>query len=225
MKKIFLALALFPTALFSQVVVHDTTQSANMLKELQNAASMLQNAKNQLNQLQQTYQSMNGLTNMGNLVPSLRSNSNLPNDLSSLYNGSQTAAVRSKINQMSSALNGMSPNQAMQYLRQQEQIKAASDSVMTESIYNNQMRELQNMEQLTAAINSASTPKEIADLQARIQTAQGEIQAEQEKINLIKMAQDSQQKLLEMQKQQISRQSLYGDSDTTNHYPSPKITN
>lgn len=202
-----------------------STQATNMLKELQNTTSMKQNAKNQLSQLQQTYTSMNGITNMGNLVPNLRSNSNLPNDLSSLYNGSQTAVVRSKINQMSSALNGMSPNQAMQYLRRQEQIKAASDGVMTESIYNNQMRELQNMEQLTAAIKSASTPKEIADLQARIQTAQGEIQAEQEKINLIKIAQDSQQKLLDMQKQQVAKNSFYGNSDKTHNYPFPKITN
>ena len=59
---------------------------------------------------------------------------------------------------------------------------------------------LQQIEGLMGKINSATDPKAIADLQARIQIEQAKIQNEQTRIQMYKMMQEENEKLLIQQR-------------------------
>ncbi|MDC9184887.1 type IV secretion system protein [Escherichia coli] len=54
---------------------------------------------------------------------------------------------------------------------------------MAQNAYNNEMAELNNIQELTNQIDSTTDMKQIADLQARIQTAQGAIQGSKRSCN------------------------------------------
>jgi type IV secretion system protein VirB5 len=90
---------------------------------------------------------------------------------------------------------------------------------MTEQAYDNQMRELNDMQTLTQQIGQATTQKQIEDLQARIQTAQGAIHGEQTKLQLMAMGQQAQQQLLQQQKAVAQKRYLLGDDDEQNQAP------
>lgn len=90
---------------------------------------------------------------------------------------------------------------------------------MTEQAYNNQMQELNDMQTLTQQIGQATTQKQIDDLQARIQTAQGSIQGKQTKLRLMAMGQQEQQQSLEQQRDVAQRRYLIGDPTESNQAP------
>ncbi|MES3191869.1 type IV secretion system protein [Escherichia coli] len=99
------------------------------------------------------------------------------------------------------------------YLQQCQQKlaeKGAYDRVMAQNAYNNEMAELNNIQELTNQIDSTTDMKQIADLQARIQTAQGAIQGEQTKLQLMAMLQTSQDKILQEQKQYAQKRFVLG---------------
>ena len=81
---------------------------------------------------------------------------------------------------------------------------------MAQNAYNNEMAELNNIQELTNQIDSTTDMKQIADLQARIQTAQGAIQGEQTKLQLMAMLQTSQDKILQEQKQYAQKRFVLG---------------
>ncbi|XDJ36617.1 MAG: type IV secretion system protein (plasmid) [Burkholderia sp.] len=80
------------------------------------------------------------------------------------------------------------------------------------------MRELNDIQALTDQINKTTTPKQIMDLQARIQTAQGAIQGEQAKLQLMAMAQQAQDKLLKAQQEEaLTRYTIGTDQEALLH--------
>ena len=75
---------------------------------------------------------------------------------------------------------------------------------MGEEAYDATIARLTNLEGLAAQIDSQTDSKQILDLQARIQTEQGAIQNEQTKLQLMSMLQQSEQGLIEAQKDAVT---------------------
>ena len=192
------------------------------------AAKQIEQMKLELQQLQQQYDAVTGsVGNYQNMLPtslaSLRNN--LPANWTQVYsdamnsNSSISGSASSILSQFDSQIRGMGRLEAVQFISQKLREKGAYDRAMTEQAYNNQMRELNDMQALTNQIGSAGTEKQILDLQARIQTAQGAIHGEQAKLALMAMGQRSQQQLLEQQESLARKRYVLGDDNEPNSAP------
>jgi type IV secretion system protein VirB5 len=220
-----IALAAACTGAHAQIVVTNPTSLA------QTAANFLQqiaNAKAQLQQAESQYSAITGSAgNYSSLLPTSLSSlrNNLPTNWTSVYsdamnsNSSVSGSASSILSQFDNQIRGMGRGDALKFIDQQLHAKGAYDRAMTEQAYNNQMQELNDMQTLTQQIGQATTQKQINDLQARIQTAQGSIQGEQAKLRLMAMGQQSQDQLLRQQQAVAQKRYLLGDDSETNTAP------
>ena len=150
---------------------------------------------------------------------------NLPDDWKKVYSdamnssSSVTCDVQSMVGDFNSEVDDMNPSDAIKALNKKLAEKGAYDRVIAEKAYNNQMQELSDMQALTEQISTTKDVKEVADLQARIQTAQGAIQGEQAKLKLMSMLQESQDKLYEAQRERAVGNFIYGSDG--GHNPAP----
>ncbi|WP_225776484.1 type IV secretion system protein [Pseudomonas sp. Marseille-Q5115] len=237
MKKKLLTLAIcgglaaaMPAISQAQLVVNDPVNLAQNVIQAQQLVQQLANLKEQLSTQQGMYGAMTGASGMGGLLPNSTSTykENLPQDASTIYsdatNGNSSIAndASSMSSKFDDQIAGMDKTEALDFVQKQVKEKGAYDRVMTENAYNNQMRELDDIQTLTEQIDSTTSQKEISDLQARISTAQGAIQAEQTKVNLMSMMQSSQDKILEQQHDTAVERWMIGDvQDNT----APDVTN
>ncbi|MFP3558185.1 type IV secretion system protein [Paraburkholderia sp. SIMBA_049] len=209
----------------AQIVVTDPTSLA------QRAANFLQQIaqmKVQLDQARQQYEAMSGtIGSYQNMLPTSISTlrNNLPQNWSQVYSdamnstSSVSGSASSILSQFDSQIRSMGRGDALTFIDQQLHAKGAYDRAMTEQAYDNQMRELNDMQSLTQQIGQATTQKQIEDLQARIQTAHGAINGEQTKLQLMAMGQQAQQQLLQQQKAVAQKRYLIGDDDEQNQAP------
>lgn len=202
------------------VVVYDPTGVAKMLDQIEQL-------KQQLATQKATYESLAKTTNIGDLLDTSTSSlaNNLPDDWQKVYSdamnssSSVTGSVNSMMNKVNNEIDDLSPADALKLMNQRLSEKGAYDRVVAEKAYNNQMQELSDMQALTDQISTTKDVKEIADLQARIQTAQGAIQGEQAKLNLMSMLQDAQDKIYEQQRERAVRRNNYGINNEINPAP------
>lgn len=222
---VVVALAAACAGAHAQIVVTNPTSlvqtAANFLQQIANAKAQLQQAESQ-------YSAITGsVGNYSSLLPTSLSSlrNNLPQNWSSVYsdamnsNSSVSGSASSILSQFDSQIRGMGRTDALTFIDQQLHAKGAYDRAMTEQAYNNQMQELNDMQTLTQQIGQATTQKQINDLQARIQTAQGSIQGEQSKLQLMAMGQQAQQQLLQQQKEVAQKRYLIGDDNEQNQAP------
>lgn len=211
-------------AIGNGVVVYDPTSLAKTLEEM---ANQLDQLKQQLATQKATYESLAKTTNIGDLLDTSTSSlaNNLPDDWKKVYSdamnssSSVTGTVNSMMNKVNNEIDDLSPADALKLMNQRLSEKGAYDRVVAEKAYNNQMQELSDMQALTEQISTTKDVKEIADLQARIQTAQGAIQGEQAKLNLMSMLQDAQDKIYEQQRERAVRRINYGINNQINPAP------
>lgn len=202
------------------VVVYDPTGVAKMLDQIKQLEQQLATQK-------ATYESLAKTTKIGNLLGSSTSAlaDNLPDDWQKVYSdamnssSSVTGSVNSMMNKVNNEIDDLSPADALKLMNQRLSEKGAYDRVVAEKAYNNQMQELSDMKALTEEISNTKDVKEVADLQARIQTAQGAIQGEQAKLKLMSMLQESQDKLYESQRERAVRRNNYGVNNEINPAP------
>jgi type IV secretion system protein VirB5 len=222
-----LGLLLAPLVGQAQVVVEDPGQIAQGVVQAANMVQQLTQLQNQLTQMENTYKSLSGSSGFGQLLNGSNSviQQGLPSDVSKVYNDAMgsssvnTGAATAMSNSFDSQINNMSRGDALTYINTQLRQKGAYDRVATQNAYNNQMRELTDMQSMTQQIDSTTSQKEISDLQARIQTSQGTIQGEQAKLQLMSMLQGSQDKILEQQKELAVRRYSIGTADDDNTAP------
>jgi len=236
MKKIRLAVVLalaagLPLAAQAQVVVTDPLGQVQWVQQVATLGQQLTTLKSQLQTQEAQYRSLTGSTGIGSLLPSDASmlRTNLPSNWSQVYgdvlNGGGSgynARTTQIVNAIKSKIDGMGRGDALDYANSQVEAKGATDRAMGEQAYNNEMAELNNIQSLTSQIDATSTPKEIADLQARISTARGAIEAEQTKLNLMASLQQSQDKIL--QQQQIEAARRYGIGTASDDNTAPNLT-
>lgn len=189
--------------------------------------NQIEQLKQQLATQKATYESLAKTTDIGNLLGSSTSAlaNNLPDDWQKVYSdamnssSSVTGSVNSMMNKVNNEIDDLSPADALKLMNQRLSEKGAYDRVVAEKAYNNQMQELSDMQALTDQISTTKDVKEVADLQARIQTAQGAIQGEQAKLNLMSMLQDAQDKIYEQQRERAVRRNNYGINNEINPAP------
>lgn len=211
-------------AIGNGVVVYDPTSLAKTLEEM---ANQLDQLKQQLATQKATYESLAKTTNIGDLLDTSTSSlaNNLPDDWQKVYSdamnssSSVTGSVNSMMNKVNNEIDDLSPADALKLMNQRLSEKGAYDRVVAEKAYNNQMQELSDMQALTDQISTTKDVKEVADLQARIQTAQGAIQGEQAKLNLMSMLQNAQDKIYEQQRERAVRRNNYGINNEINPAP------
>lgn len=219
------AVLLAPLAAQAQWIVEDPAQVAQGVVSAANMVQQLTQLKAQLEQQKRMYESLSGSGNYGAMLSNGAQTiqNNLPEDWTTVYNdamgsSSMSGEATSMQGAFDSKINNMSRADALAYANKQLREKGAYDRVMAQKAYNNQMRELEDIQTLTASIDTTTSQKEISDLQARIQTAQGTIQGEQAKLQLMAMLQKSQDKMLEQQKELAVRRYSIGteqDDDTS----------
>lgn len=191
---IFALLGVAPTA-HAQFAVIDVAAINQLLQQVQTALKQLQTAENQLTQAQQQYQSLTGTRGMQNLLSGTTRNY-LPTDTASLQStltgtgGSYSALASSVQSSMSanavlspSALAALSPSE-QSAVQTQRQSVALQQGISQQALSNSSGR-FDSMQQLITTIGTASDPKAILDLQARISAEQGMLQAEQTKLQVL----------------------------------------
>lgn len=230
MKRIALAFSfsflLVPLAAHAIDIVEDPAQIAQGVVEAANMIQQLAQLKAQLEQQKQMYESLSGASGFGSLLNNSAQTlqNNLPSDWDKVYNdamgsSSNTGQATAMQETYDAKINSMSRSDALVYANKQLREKGAYDRVMAQKAYNNQMQEIQDIQTLTNQIDNTTSQKEISDLQARIQTAQGTVQGEQTKLQLMAMLQQSQDKILQQQHELAVRRYSIGTENDDNSAP------
>lgn len=166
----------------------------NFAKQMVEMANQLQTLKSQLEQQLKQYEALTGDRGMGQLLDGQTRNY-LPDDwqavtklldspsgYDSLSNSMQRYLNENKVLSDSEA-EKLEPN-AKEILEKQRQLYALNRA-LSEQVYNEASERVALLQQLTDKIGSASDPKAILDLQARIQSEQTQLQNEAAKIQAL----------------------------------------
>ncbi len=191
----WLGLVALAPAAHAQFAVIDVAAINQLLQQVQTAVRQLQTAENQLTQAQQEYQSLTGSRGMQNLLSGTNRNY-LPTDTASLQ-GTLTGTGGAYSSLATSVQASMSANAVLSTaqlaalsaselnaVQTQRQSVALLQGVSQQALVNSSGR-FDQMQQLITTIGSATDPKAILDLHARISAEQGMLQAEQTKLQVL----------------------------------------
>ena len=213
----------FTPAAFAQIPVTVTSDVPGLqfhLEDITKYVSMIEQMKSQVQQLQQTYNSLTGSSGIGSLFNESQLEQMLPASWKNVYqsvenggfsgiSGSVSQILASQQQAMSSSV-----DDNLKTIQQERAQNAAYDKAIGEAGYDMTMQRLNNIEGLTRQIDSETNPKQIMDLQARIQGEQAAIQNEQTKLQLIGMLQQAQQRLVSAQQDAVAEKLLNGSQTT-----------
>jgi type IV secretion system protein VirB5 len=184
------------------------------LEDIAKYAEQIDQMKAEVTQLQNTYNSLTGTRGIGQLFQNPSLVNMLPGNWQGVYNQAAnggfsgiTGSVQSIISAEQGLQNGTIAQGGQAVMNRQFQT-AAYDKAMGEEAYQSSMQRLNNIQGLMGQINSSTDPKAIADLQARIQGEQMAIQNEQTKVQLMSQLQQSEDRLVEAQRDQIGQRAL-----------------
>jgi len=226
-----------PGQAYSQIINNDPmlnatalSQLAQMMQQIMTLKEQLTTMESQLDTQNSTLDRLSGSSAYGTLLPQSTNTlmGNLPTDWRTVYSdamnsqSSLTGTAGSILGQFENQIANMPNDEAMRFASQQMRLKGAYDRAMAEAAYNNQMQELKDIQTLTNQISSTTSAKEIMDLQARIQTANGAVQGEMAKLQLMSMLQASQDKMLQQQQEQALKRFTIGNGDYTEN-SAPKL--
>lgn len=197
-------------------VVDAVGNQMRMTNHLESIAKMIEEINQmqaQLAQAKAMYASFNGARGMAQLLNNPALKNQLPSDWLKVYNKVQSggysgltgaaAAIRD-----AEKLANSSVKDAKTSIQQRQANKYATDKAMGLQAYDLAKARLDNIQDLMANIDSATDPKAIADLQARIATEQATIQNEQTKMQLMSMLQGAEEKLIAQQKRELNQRIL-----------------
>ncbi|MDD2859580.1 MAG: P-type DNA transfer protein VirB5 [Acidiphilium sp.] len=206
-----------PPAAFAQIPVTVTSNVPGVIWHAEDIAKFtqeIQQAEAQVQQLQQTYNSLNGSSGIGNLFRNPQLANMLPSNWQNVYdsvaNGGYsgiTGSVQSILSEEQSVQTGTTDQAQSNIVQQQAQV-AAYDKAMGENAYQSTIQRLNDLQGLTDQIDNETSPKQIMDLQARIQGEQAAIQNEQTKVQLMSMLQRAQQGQIDAEKTALEQRIL-----------------
>ncbi len=186
-------LGLIPAA-HAQWAVVDVGAITQLIQQVKTAVQQLETAQNQLTQAQQQFQSLTGSRGMQNLLSGTVRNY-LPTNSASLLatltgtggygalGGSVQSALTANAVLSPAALSAMSPAERTA-IQTQRQSTALLQGVSQQALLNSSSR-FASVQQLIGTIGTASDPKAILDLQARISAELGMLQNEQTKLQVL----------------------------------------
>ena len=190
-----LALLAAVPAAHAQWAVIDVASIRQLIQEVQTMSQQLAVEQSQLAEARQGYQSFTGSRGMQGLLSGVVANY-LPTDVTSLDSvvngsGSSYGPLASNV-QSALAANAVLSGAELAALSPGERavIETERDSValrqgISQQALANASSRFGEVQQLTAAISSAQDPKAIFDLEARISTEQGMLQAERTKLQVL----------------------------------------
>ena len=180
----------------------------NFFQEMAEMGKQLTEMKAQLDQAKKQYQALTGSRNLGDIMNNPAIRSALPADWQKVYDNIQrggykgldgTAAAIADAAGLMNRCKRLTNEQSKQSCESQAVQSAQVKSDLKKAFDAAELR-LKQIEGLMGQINSATDPKAIADLQARIQSEQAKIQNEQTRIQMYKMMQEENQKILAQQR-------------------------
>lgn len=183
-------------------------RAQNFLQEMAEMAKQLTEMKAQLDQAKKQYKALTGSRNLGDILNNPAIRSALPADWQKVYDNIQrggykgldgTAAAIADAAGLMNRCKRLTNEQSKQSCESQAVQSAQVKSDLKKAFDAAEIR-LKQIEGLMGQINSATDPKAIADLQARIQSEQAKIQNEQTRIQMYKMMQEENQKILAQQR-------------------------
>lgn len=197
------ALALSVSNVNAGIPVIDAGSIAQAVLQLDQMRQQLMEAQNLLKQQKAAYDAIIGSRDVGALFNNPALKSYLPSGMQSLYNDVKNKNINGIADKMA--------NQAKQYennrksgtnstsIQQAKQQNALRNKVMLDQIFDSSQQRLNQLNSLMQSVDGTQDAKAAADLGNRIQTEVGLLQAEQSKIQLVKMLADAEDKLVEQQ--------------------------
>ena len=188
----------------AQWAVVDVGAIAQLVRQVATLQQQLANAEQQLGQAREQYSSMTGGRGMQNLLGGLNRNYLPPNwgELGSALAVPIRATVNANAVLSPAQVVALSPAE-QQHLRAARG-NAALLAVAAQEAYATTSRRFDSLQQLISAIPSATDPKGILDLQARIQAEQGMLANESTKLAVLYQAAQAQ----EWARQQSAREQV-----------------
>ena len=190
----FAMFAAIPAA-HAQWAVIDVASIRQLIQEVRTAAEQLSVEQNELAQAQQQYQAFTGSRGMQNLLSGIVANY-LPTSVASLEGtvsgsagsygalaSSVQAALAANAVLSSSALAALSPGERAVIDARRDAV-ALSQGISAQALANASGR-FGDVQQLINTIATARDPKAILDLEARISSEQGMLQAERTKLQVL----------------------------------------
>lgn len=201
---IALAASAFPAAA-QGIPVFDTSTYFQALAQVRNTLEMIDQGKQQIETASNQLQSLQKLTNVNSIAPNLINSqvrNLLPNttidaetllrgDLSKIGSlGTLASNIQSRYRLSSSGSSEVDDayNQALT----QATGSAATTAALGENALSATQARMQGLDQLREALSSAKDPKDVMDLQARIQVEQAQLQNDMLKLQAIQLAQSGQ---------------------------------
>ena len=185
-----------------------TQRAKNFLQEMAEMGKQLTEMKAQLDQAKKQYQALTGSRNLGEIMNNPAIRSALPADWQKVYDNIQrggykgldgTAAAIADAAGLVNKCQNLTNEKSKKSCESQAVQTAQAKSHLNKTFEAAELR-LKQIEGLMGQINSATDPKAIADLQARIQIEQAKIQNEQTRIQMYKMMLEENEKLLIQQR-------------------------
>ncbi|MGH6911796.1 MAG: type IV secretion system protein [Phenylobacterium sp.] len=197
-----LALAASPAA--AQLVVHDPTSYASLIRQAQTALDQLNELKAQIGQAQRLYDGFNtasGVNGLASVLATPQLRAFVPQidsyiaaahgDLAALGEIGRAAATLREAQRLFTA----APNDLRGQDLERMGDRAARDAALGQSAAQIGSQRLAGLQQLTAALDTAPNARAVMDLQARLAAEQAMTANDQMRLQGLAMAQDAETRL------------------------------
>lgn len=205
---ITLSVAFLSPAHASGIPTVDAATIAQLQEQLLTARDQLQNLTEQLQTAKSQLAAFTQSSGYGNLAGDLdirhRLRTALPSSAQDLLSRSGTSDLNADVSQIADDV--MAPvnfEEDRQQLSKRALNIEATAKAMSERAYDSMTQRLANVDALQDKINQTTNPKEIAELQARIQIEQANIAAEQTRIQLASQQLEAERHLLQARAERV----------------------
>lgn len=208
------------SASYAVMPVIDGTAAANFIEQFKNMEAQLKAAQGQLTQAKQMYESVTGNRNFGDLLKDTKIDELLPKDMQNLYSDLSKNGISGSVDDIlnSEKLTG-SVEDMSKAIEERQRRSAAAQKALGLKAYKAAQKRLDQIETLRQKIGETGDQKAIGELQARLQVEQASIQSETNKLQLLQQMQLNEDKLIQVQRQELNRKIL---SNKNNQSPSFK---
>lgn len=194
---------------YAQWAVIDGTAADNFAKQFTEVGKQVKAAEAQLKQAQDMFNSVTGNRGLGSLFPNSVNSKLLPKNMEGIYSELEKNGISGSVNKIlnEEKLSGSVEDMAKSIDERQRQSAAAQKALGLKAYANAQQR-LDQIETLRQKIGETGDQKAIGELQARLQVEQAAIQSETNKLQLLQQMQVNEDKLIDVQRQQLNRKIL-----------------
>lgn len=194
------------------IPVIDASNLAQAVLQVQSWAQQYQQMVQQLQQAQQQFTSMYGIRNMGNLVNNPAGRTYLPGNYSTVLSQGvgQWASIRAAAQKFDVSMTSLSASSDSAQAFNQAAKQAALNRATAETAYSTASQRFSDIQVLLDRVNAAPDPKDMADLQGRIQAEQVMMQNEANKLQTLQQLASAQRDLQVQQAREISMKSTKG---------------